>query len=51
MDVHTRTQASRFWLLGFCVVINDAIALDEADDDEPTGSAIKLLLLLLFVVW
>lgn len=43
MDVHTSTQASRLRLLPFCVVINDAIALDEADDDEPTGSVIELL--------
>ena len=49
IDVQTRTQASRFWLFGFCVVMNDAIALEEADDDEPTGSAIELLFRL--VVW
>lgn len=42
IDVQTKTQASRFWLFGFCVVINDAIALDDADDDEPTGRFMEL---------
>lgn len=46
IDVQTSTQASRFWLFGFCAVINDAIALDDANDDEPTGVAITLLVLL-----
>lgn len=40
IDVQTRTHASFFCCVGFCAVINDAMALDEADDDEPTGSVI-----------
>ena len=40
MDVQTSTQASFFWFIEFSDVMNEAMALDDADDDEPTGAVV-----------